>query len=94
SGAAVESVSGDVTIDAAGGGDIRAQTVSGDVRIGVASGTAVWIDASSVSGDLESQLEVDDRPPEGAEPDSPVYELRVRTVSGDALLARGASSRA
>lgn len=93
SGAAVESVSGDVTIDAVGGGDIRAQTVSGDVRIGVATGTAVWIDASSVSGDLESQLEVEDRPPDGDDPASPVYELRVRTVSGDALLARGVSSR-
>ena len=93
SGAAVESVSGDVTIDAVGGGDIRAQTVSGDVRIGVATGTAVWIDASSVSGDLESQLEVEDRPPDGADPESPVFELRVRTVSGDALLARGLSPR-
>lgn len=90
-GAVVESVSGDVTIDSVGGGDIRAQTVSGDIRIGVARGTSVWIDASSVSGDLDSQLEVEDRPPEGADPESPVFELRVRTVSGDALLARGVS---
>jgi DUF4097 and DUF4098 domain-containing protein YvlB len=92
-GAAVESVSGDVTIDAVGGGDIRAQTVSGDVKIGIATGTAVWIDASSVSGDLESQLEVEDRPPAGDEPASPVFELRVRTVSGDALVTRGVSAR-
>jgi hypothetical protein len=92
-GAVVESVSGDVTIEAVGGGDIRAQTVSGDVRIGVATGTAVWIDASSVSGDLESQLEVEDRLPDGDDPASPVHELRVRTVSGDALLARGLTTR-
>lgn len=88
-GADVQSVSGDVEVAAVGGGDIRAQTVSGDVRLGVAPGVGVWIDASSVSGEVTSQLEVGDRP-SGEVDEAPVYELRVRTVSGDAVIARAA----
>jgi hypothetical protein len=88
-GADVQSVSGDVQVAVVGGGDIRAQTVSGDVSLGVAPGVGVWIDASSVSGEVTSQLEVGDRPT-GEGDDAPVYELRVRTVSGDAVITRAA----
>jgi hypothetical protein len=88
-GADVQSVSGDVEVAVVGGGDIRAQTVSGDVSLGIAPGVGVWIDASSVSGEVVSQLEVGDQPPSGGD-DAPVYGLRVRTVSGDAVIARAA----
>lgn len=86
-GADVQSVSGDVEVAAVGGGDIRAQTVSGDVSLGVAPGVGVWIDASSVSGEVTSRLEVGDRPPSEVD-EAPVFGLRVRTVSGDAVIAR------
>ena len=61
--AAVSSTSGDAKIGAIEAGELHLQTVSGDARIGVASGTRVWIDAVSVSGDLESELGLADQAP-------------------------------
>jgi hypothetical protein len=64
--------------------------VSGDVRVGVGRGTRVWIDAGTVSGDLGSELGLDD-----AEPDTddstasgPVVPLQLKTVSGDVSIVR------
>ena len=65
--------------------------MSGDVRVGVGRGTRVWIDATSVSGDLGSELGLDDREPDTDEPDpggGPVVPLRVKTVSGDVSIVR------
>ena len=67
------------------------KTVSGDVRVGVGRGTRVWIDATSVSGDLGSELGLDDREPDTDEPDpggGPVVPLHVKTVSGDVSIVR------
>lgn len=86
SGASVQSVSGDVRLDAVGGGNIRVQTVSGDARVGVTAGTSVWIDASAVSGDVTSDLDVGDAPADGS--DQTAFELRARSVSGDLHLTR------
>jgi DUF4097 and DUF4098 domain-containing protein YvlB len=83
--------SGDVDIRAVSAGEVRVQTVSGDVRIGVARGTRVWIDATSVSGDLESQLGVAENVPEGqGEESGEVVPLQVKTVSGDLQIVHGA----
>jgi hypothetical protein len=83
--------SGDVDIRVVSAGEIRVQTVSGDVRIGVASGTRVWIDATSVSGDLESQLGVTDSVPDGqGEESGDVVPLQVKTVSGDVQIVHAA----
>jgi DUF4097 and DUF4098 domain-containing protein YvlB len=80
--------SGDVAIKAVETGEVRIQTVSGDARIGVAQGTAVWMDAASVSGDLRSDLgEVADAPSD----DSDVVPLQVKTVSGDVSFVRAAA---
>jgi DUF4097 and DUF4098 domain-containing protein YvlB len=78
-------VSGDQVIGAVHGGEVKLQAVSGDIRVGVASGLRVWIDASSVSGSMRSELDADDGPAEG---DGPVVELRARTVSGDVQILR------
>jgi len=67
------------------------KTVSGDVRVGVGRGTRVWIDATSVSGDLGSELGLDDGEPDTDEPDpggGPVVPLHVKTVSGDVSIVR------
>ena len=91
------SVSGDAKIGAIEAGELQLQTVSGDARIGVARGTRVWIDAVSVSGDLESELGLADQAPGGIRPSrSPqgaVVPLHVKTVSGDVEdRARGRSA--
>ena len=85
-GLAVTTVSGDVRVDVAGGGGMRVQSVSGDVRLGIRQGERLYIDASSVSGTMSSELGLDDTPP--ADPGLPVVELRVRTVSGDLEISR------
>jgi DUF4097 and DUF4098 domain-containing protein YvlB len=90
----ISTTSGDVDLKAVHGGDVRVQTVSGDVRVGVARGTRVWVDAVSVSGDLQSELGLED---EGAtttaevEADD-VVPLHVKTVSGDVSVVRAAAA--
>jgi hypothetical protein len=83
--------SGDVDVKTVLSGDVRLQTVSGDVRVGVARGTRVWIDAVSVSGDLGSELGIEDGEP-GAETESSVVPLHVKTVSGDVSVVRAAEA--
>jgi DUF4097 and DUF4098 domain-containing protein YvlB len=80
-------VSGDQEIEAVSGGDVKLQSVSGDVRVGVRPGLKLWIDASSVSGSMRSELETDDAPPSD---DAAIVELRARTVSGDVQIVRAA----
>jgi hypothetical protein len=89
------SVSGDVKIGAIEAGELTLQTVSGDARIGVARGTAVWIDATSVSGDLKSELGLADSAPAGdeeTEGSGEVVPLHVKTVSGDVKIVRAAEA--
>jgi hypothetical protein len=57
----VRSASGDVAVDRTTGGDVRLTTVSGDVTVGVLPGRRVWLDLSSVSGRLASDLDDDGR---------------------------------
>jgi hypothetical protein len=85
---ALATVSGDQEVAALRGGEhAKVQSVSGDVRIGIAPGLRLWIDGSSVSGSMRSELELEDAP---AAEDGPVVELRARTVSGDVLIVRAA----
>jgi DUF4097 and DUF4098 domain-containing protein YvlB len=90
--------SGDARIECVESGEVRFQSVSGDVRIGVGRGTPVWIDATSISGDLTSELGVADQAPadeeEGAEEGEPraVVPLHVKTVSGDVSIVRAAGA--
>ena len=81
----VNTVSGDQVVESSAGAPVRLQSVSGDVRVDVAPGLRLWIDASSVSGSVSSQLEPSDDAPAGIEP---VGELRVRSVSGDVQIGR------
>jgi DUF4097 and DUF4098 domain-containing protein YvlB len=86
----VATTSGDVDIKAVTGGDVRVQTVSGDVRIGVAPGTRIWVDAVSVSGDLDSELGLEDKDATGS--DDGVTPLQVKTVSGDVAIVRASEA--
>jgi hypothetical protein len=88
----LSTTSGDVHIRSVSDGDVRVQTVSGDVRIGVARGTRTWIDATSVSGRLESELGLEDQEPATEAGTVPaVVPLRVKTVSGDVSVIRASA---
>jgi len=93
--------SGDARIESVESGEVTFQSVSGDARIGVSRGTRVWIDATSVSGDLQSELGLADQEPateseasedvEAAE--RPLVPLQIKTVSGDVSIVRAAAAR-
>jgi len=87
--ATVQTTSGDVALKTVARGEVRVQTVSGDAHVGVANGTAVFMDATSVSGDLRSDLGAVEEPAEGQEVD--VVPLHVKTVSGDVAFVRAAA---
>jgi len=80
-----QTVSGDQRLRSIRAGEIKLKSVSGDVAVGVLQGTRVFIDASSTSGDVHSELEVGDAPVEG---DGSEANLRVKTVSGDIAVTR------
>lgn len=79
-----KSVSGELELNVREG-DVSLTSVSGDVLVGIQPGSRLDVDASSVSGDLRSELELGDVPTEG---DGPVVVLRGKTVSGDFKVVR------
>jgi DUF4097 and DUF4098 domain-containing protein YvlB len=76
----ITTASGDVRVSGLSLGEATIRSVSGDVQVGVARGTRVWLDLSSVSGDTVSDLEMGDGPAAG---EAAALELRASTVSGD-----------
>lgn len=87
----VGTVSGDVRIQAAGGGQMQIGSVSGDVHLAIKPGENLYVDASSLSGDMSSELGLEDAPPAGSE--AHFRELSIRTVSGDVQIVRAAGAR-
>lgn len=76
--------SGDISFGSVRRGRASAQTASGNVEIGISRGVTAKLDVSTVTGDIESELEVD-----GAAPvDGEVVDIYARTVTGDISLAR------
>jgi DUF4097 and DUF4098 domain-containing protein YvlB len=86
-GVSAGAVSGDIDLDAVERGDIEVRTVSGDVTVGVRAGARVHVDVTTVSGDLRSDVALDDAPGEGGD-DGPLVDIRGRTVSGDLRVRR------
>ena len=84
-GATTKSVSGDQQLTVVAG-DVSLTSVSGDMRVGVRRGSQLYVDANSVSGDLDSEVELADAPGQGG--DAPLVELRAKTVSGDFRVVR------
>lgn len=88
------SASGDVLIGTAGAGKIEARTMSGDVLIGVRSGLLLWIDATSLSGDVQSRLDPDTGVGTGADGSAPDGDrdadlaITASSTSGDVLIRR------
>jgi hypothetical protein len=82
-------VSGDQRLAAVQEGEVELQSVSGDIEVGIRRGSAVHVDATSLSGSMSSELELADEPGDGG--DGPAVELRAKTVSGDVRVLRAAA---
>jgi hypothetical protein len=82
----VKSVSGDVRVDSLSEGRVVVNNVSGDIALGIASGTRVEIDASSLSGHMGSEVPLSGDG--GGDDDGPLVTIRSNTVSGDFRLFR------
>jgi DUF4097 and DUF4098 domain-containing protein YvlB len=80
-----KSVSGDQVLRAVERGDVGVTSVSGDILVGVRQGSKLFVDANSISGSMDSELDLVDAPPSG---DGPMVELRAKTVSGDVRVVR------
>lgn len=77
--------SGDVRLAAVSSGSLSLQSASGDVEVGIARGSTVWMDVSSMSGDTSCELDPRDEPPAD---DRPLVEVKARTMSGDVVIKR------
>jgi DUF4097 and DUF4098 domain-containing protein YvlB len=83
-----KTASGDVRVDSIAAGLADATTVSGDVMIAVVPGTGVYMDISTLTGDVSSDLEADDAGAEG----EAALTVTCRTVSGDIRLRRASAA--
>jgi DUF4097 and DUF4098 domain-containing protein YvlB len=81
----VQTVSGDQRLGSVAEGAVMLKSVSGDLLVGVRSGSSLWVDAKSVSGDTSTELELGDAPPEDG---GPLVELRATAMSGDIRVVR------
>jgi DUF4097 and DUF4098 domain-containing protein YvlB len=79
----VNTASGDIEISSLSG-PARVDGVSGDVRIGLAAGLAAKLEVSSLTGEIRSELPVDDQAPVEGIP----VEVSSHTVSGDITIHR------
>lgn len=76
--------SGDVVVRGVDHGLVKAKTGSGDVVIAIVDGTATYLDISTVTGDVQSDLDGSEPPEAGA----PSAEVHVSSGSGDVVLQR------
>jgi len=81
----VNTASGDVRISRVTTGSASVKTVSGDANVGVAPGTGVYLDLSSLSGQISNQLDETD----GS--DGVRLQVSCRSVSGDIRIVRASA---
>jgi Toastrack DUF4097 len=65
-------------------GSVELETRFGEVELGVREGTAAWLDVSSQSGSVRSDLDAADEPG----PSDETVEVRARTAYGDIVIRR------
>ncbi len=88
--ATVSTASGDVRIAAASGNRTEAKSASGDIIVGVPPGIGVYLDLSTLSGTVRSELE----PTEDTGGAGTTMTLSCRTLSGDVEVIRAAQPAA
>jgi DUF4097 and DUF4098 domain-containing protein YvlB len=85
----VNTVSGDVDVKDISAGHPNNEALSGDITVAVARGIGVYLDLSTMSGDVRNELdEADD---DGQADESAELELRCRTISGDIRVRKGSA---
>ena len=82
--AEVKTASGDVRIDSISAGRVNTNSVSGDVTVAVPSGVGVYLDLSSLSGHVKSELDAEQ---DGAGRDATLT-VSCRSLSGDIRITR------
>ena len=81
----VNTMSGDVRVQRATGGTIQLRSMSGDLEAAIARGASLYVDATSTSGDVRSELPVTGSAPDDGHAD---VELRATSLSGDIVVTR------
>ena len=81
----VRTASGDQQVRSVAEGRVDLTSASGDIRVGVKQGSRVWVDARSMSGDVSSDIELDDEASGG---DGTQVEVKVTAMSGDVEVVR------
>jgi hypothetical protein len=81
----VRTASGDVRFDGVASGLVELSCATGDIWVAVVPGIGVYLDLSSVSGSVRSDLDEVESPDGGAEA---ALEIRARTMSGDIRIAK------
>ena len=81
----LQTASGDMLIGSIAEGSVDVKSASGDVRIGIKQGSRLHVDASSLSGDTTSDVELG-----GVEvaTGGPLVEVKGTTMSGDIRIVR------
>jgi hypothetical protein len=82
----VNTASGDVELRSVREGTLKLNSASGDIGVGIATGSRLWVEAQSLSGDTSSELELESG--EVIDDDGPLVELNARTLSGDINVRR------
>jgi DUF4097 and DUF4098 domain-containing protein YvlB len=85
-GARVTNVSGDVRVLAIDEGTLHVRSVSGSVSVGVVSGVDLHVDVETMSGQVRSDIPLDEAPVSPRKDAS--VELSVRSVSGNVEIER------
>jgi DUF4097 and DUF4098 domain-containing protein YvlB len=84
-GVSINTASGDQTIAAVAAGRVELKSASGDCLIGIKRGSRIFVDARSMSGETNSEVDLTGTEAAG---DGPLVELRVATMSGDIHIVR------
>jgi Putative adhesin len=84
---AIHTASGDVRLGAVGAGRVELLSASGDLQVGVLPGFGVYMDLSSHSGDIHSDLDASDGS-EGDDESAAALRINCRTQSGDIRITK------
>ncbi|MDQ3982565.1 MAG: DUF4097 domain-containing protein [Actinomycetota bacterium] len=84
----VHTASGDVEIREVVRASVSVQSASGDISIGIRRGSRVWLDVRSLSGETQSEFELNDQPDSE---EGPLVEVRAMSMSGDIAIRRASA---